>query len=216
MNRLSVFGWKPVPELPSLFPCDWENHLSADNDRAGRLQAQRRFLHLESMRHQRVRNSQRPHIVFDRSYFSTLAYSYAIEKHWCDEIYEDILDSLLGMIAEGRLAVPRLLVVLEAPETIRRQRCDARDSAKDALPGWQSYRKLHQTEAFVQALDHFYRQLSNRTKSLFQSRRYESGQSPEALARLIHHAALKGWDDQPSPSIESLRDALSHPYEWAD
>lgn len=154
-------------------------------------------------------------MLFDRSYFSTLAYSYAIEKYWKHELYESTLDLLLDMITHQTLPTPHFLVVLEAPATIRQRRCELRDSPMKASTVLMAYRELHASKVFSSALSEFYCILPDRVSHLFPTTRIECVQSPIEVAARIQSALLEPWCNHSDPPINALRDALSCPSGWS-
>lgn len=216
LHHLTALGWGTTPELPSFSLNQSWSHLLSETNQSCQLREQHRFLQLEAARYFSVLRSSEPRHALDRSFFSTLAYSYAIEQHWSNEIYEETLNLVLEMVEHHILPVPHLLVILEAPLTVRRRRCDLRDSAGEATATKLAYRDLHKSTVFSAALSVFYSCLPERIEHLIPTFRVENMDSSVEVAKLIHEEAVELKHHFSESSKSLLRDALSGPSEWGD
>lgn len=212
LRELLSYGWDLAPELPTLFPGQSWSHLLNDTTEDNQIQVQHHFLRLEVERYSAAIKTTGHQLAFDRSFFSTLAYSYAIEQYWRNNVYESTLSLLLDMLERGHLKLPHLLVLLEAPLTIRQYRCLRRDSSKTISAHDTADSELHKSEVFADALTHFYSMLSKRIEQVLPFVRIRSVDvTTQEIAGLIHRKTTQIESTQPEPQLAALFDALANP-----
>jgi len=215
LQDLLDYGWEVAPELPTLFPCQpWFNLLN-DTDKHSQIQGQQHFLHMEVKRYSTAIKTNALRLAFDRSFFSTLAYSYAMEQYWCNDVYESTLSLLFDMLECKYLRIPHLLVMLEAPLTVRQQRCLRRDSRMDVYAHDMADSELHRSGVFADALTHFYSLLPDRIDQFFPFVRIKSADvTTQEIALLIHRMTSQIESTPSDPPLASLLNALNNPSAW--
>ena len=213
--RTLGYGWGVAPELPTLFPCQPWSHLLNDTDMHSQIRGQQHFLRMEVERYSTAIKTNAPRLAFDRSFFSTIAYSYAIEQYWCNNVYESTLSLLFDMLECKHLKVPRLLVLLEAPLMVRQWRCLRRDSRMTVSAHDMADSELHRSRLFAGALTHFYSMLPDRIGQLLPLVKIRNtGVTTQEIAGIVHRATSQIESTPPDPSLASLFNALSNPSVW--
>lgn len=215
LQELLSYGWDVAPELPTLFPNQPWSHLLKDTDQHSQIRGQQHFLHLEAERYSTAIKTNALRLAFDRSFFSTLAYSHAIEQYWRNDVYESTLSILFDMLESRYLKIPHILVLLEAPLTVRQLRCSRRDSGMTASAHDMADSELHRSGVFSGALTHFYSALPDRIEQVLPLVRIQSaGVSTQEIAGIIHNTTCQIEHTPPDPPLASLFDALSSPSAW--
>jgi thymidylate kinase len=215
LQELMAYDWDVVPELPTLFPCQPWSRLLNNTDEHSQIRGQQHFLRMEAERYSTAIKTNALRIAFDRSFFSTLAYSHAIEQYWCNDVYESTLSLLLDFLECRHLKIPHLLVLLEAPLKVRQKRCLCRDSSMTEAAHDMADSELHRSGVFADALTHFYSVLPDRIDQILTIVRIKNaGVTTQEIARLIHRTTNQIESTQPKPPLASLYDALSNPSAW--
>jgi len=215
LKELLAYGWDVVPELPTLFPCQPWSHLLNETNAHNQIRGQQHFLRMEVERYSAAVNTNALRLAFDRSFFSTLAYSHAIEQYWCNQVYESTLSLLFDMLECRSLKMPHLLVLLDAPLTVRQKRCSRRDSRMTVSAHDMADSELHGSEVFAGALTHFYSMLPDRIDHVLPLVKIKSTGVPiQEIARRIHRTTCQIESAPPEPPLASLLDVLSNPSAW--
>jgi hypothetical protein len=215
LKELLSYGWDVAPEVPILFPDHSWCHLLKETDQHSQIRGQQHFLHLEAKRYSTAIKTNAFRLAFDRSFFSTLAYSHAIEEYWCNNVYENTISFLFDMLECRLLEIPNFLVLLEAPLLVRQQRCLRRDSGMTASAHDMADSELHKSDVFAGALTHFYSALPNRIDHVLPLVRIKTEDvTIQEIARLIHRTTTEIECTSPKISFVSLFDALSNPSTW--